>query len=203
MKDNHILRKQKGLSMVELSLVFVVLAVAIAGILYAYTSVMNADKEQEMVKQIQEIAAAENQYLAEQSYQEQPVGLETLYEQKYSTTKPFKLAKDDYWDNDLAYNPFGEDIEIITGAEDSGKGSGKGFVIDPGNNLLFRIQDYFPTKQICERVRGMLKANGLLFLAMSHCHKARSYYSLCIQFNSDKPFKGGYCQAGQIIQPSS
>ncbi|MBK2124004.1 type II secretion system protein [Fangia hongkongensis] len=187
--------KQQGLSMVELGLIFVVIAVAIAGIFYAYSSVMTADKEQELVKQIQEIAAAENQYLAEQSFQEQPVGLSQLYTQKYSSTKPYKLAQDDYWHNDLAYNAFGQDIEIITGAEDGAKG----FKIDPDNNLLFRIQDYFPTEEICERVRGMLKANGKLFSTMSNCHVARGHYNLCIQFNSDIPVQDGSCQAGQLI----
>ncbi|WP_440682016.1 type II secretion system protein [Cysteiniphilum halobium] len=59
-------KSQKGLSMIELGLVFSVIAVAIAALLYAYGSVQRAYNLQQVNEQIQMIGAAENEYLLEQ-----------------------------------------------------------------------------------------------------------------------------------------
>ncbi len=80
-QSNH--KKQKGLSMVELGLVFTVIAVAIAGILYAYSSVKKAYEIQQTNTEMQLIATAEEAYMYDGKTQTADVKLDDLYKEGY------------------------------------------------------------------------------------------------------------------------
>ncbi|MBK2124005.1 type II secretion system protein [Fangia hongkongensis] len=92
-KLNH--KKQKGLSMIELGLVFTVIAVAIAGTLYAYSSVKNAYNIQQTNTEMQLIATAEEAYMYDSQAQGPQTDLNKLHTMGYidqdfsKTNSPF------------------------------------------------------------------------------------------------------------------
>ncbi|MBK2124006.1 type II secretion system protein [Fangia hongkongensis] len=101
-------KSQKGLSMIELGLVFSVIAVAIAALLYAYGSVQRSYNMQQVNEQIQMIGAAENGYLLEQ-HTGTPDSIQDLYNKGYT----------DYDFSQGGISPFGTNFSVNSSSDNT------------------------------------------------------------------------------------
>ncbi|MHC0449647.1 MAG: hypothetical protein ACRY3E_06200 [Candidatus Lariskella arthropodorum] len=97
--------------MVELGLVFTVIAVAIAGVLYAYHSVITSYKNQELVKIVQQGIAGIYDFNEETSHKTSIPNMQALYNEGYLAIKP--AAETTY------PNPLGGDVAFLCNKTDS------------------------------------------------------------------------------------